>query len=116
LSTLAAGPSLLVVAAATSSVAFAVLAMIGSGIGHGLIFAGSLSEITVATPARERGAVLGLVYFINYLGLGFPVIVVGVLSLSLGLVRATSTVSVVIALLCLLLIPWAFRVRKAQTL
>jgi hypothetical protein len=80
LSTLAAGLSLLVVAAATSSVAFAVLAMIGSGIGHGLVFAGSLSEITVATPARERGAVLGLVYFINYLGLGFPVIVVGVLS------------------------------------
>ena len=116
LSTLATGLSLLVVAAATSSVAFAVLAMIGSGIGHGLIFAESLSEITVATPARERGAVLGLVYFINYLGLGFPVIVVGVLSLPLGLVRATSTVSVVIALLCLLLIPWAFRVRKAQTL
>ncbi len=116
LSTLATGLSLLVVAAATSSVAFAVLAMIGSGIGHGLVFAGSLSEITVATPARERGAVLGLVYFINYLGLGFPVIVVGVLSLPLGLVRATSTVSVVIALLCLLLIPWAFRVRKAETL
>jgi hypothetical protein len=114
LSALATGLLLLVVTAATRSVGLAVLAMIGSGIGHGLVFAGSLSEVTVATPARERGAVLGVVYFLNYLGLGLPVIGVGVLSLWLGLVWATSAISVVIAVLCLLLIPWAFRVRTAN--
>ena len=70
--------------------------------------------VTVATPARQRGAVMGLVYFVNYLGLGFPVIGVGVLSLWLGLVQATNAVSVAIAVLCLLLIPWAFRVRTAN--
>ena len=116
LSALATGLSLLVVTTATRTVAFAVLAMIGSGVGHGLVFAGSLSEVTVATPARKRGAVLGVVYFVNYLGLGFPVIGVGVLSLRLGLVQATSAVSVAIAVLCLLLIPWAFRVRTANGL
>jgi len=80
LSTLAAGLVLLLAAEGTSSAVLAVLAMTGSGIGHGLVFAGNLAEITVATPAAERGGVLGAVYFVNYAGLGVPVIGVGVLS------------------------------------
>jgi MFS family permease len=114
LTTLAAGLLLLVAAAAAKSAALAVPALIGSGVGHGLIFAGNQSQITVATPAEERGTVLGVVYFINYLGLGVPVIIVGVMSLPLGLLTSTSIASVVIAAACVLLIPFAFRARAGE--
>lgn len=114
LTTLAAGLALLVAAAAARSAALAVPALIGSGVGHGLIFAGNQSAITVATPAGERGAVLGVIYFINYLGLGVPVIIVGVMSLRLGLLTSTSITSLVIAVACVLLIPFAFRARAAE--
>ena len=80
LSVLAAGLVLLLAAEGTSSTAVAVLDVVGSGIGHGLVLAGNLAEITVAALAAELGGVLGAVYFINYAGLGVPVIGVGVLS------------------------------------
>jgi hypothetical protein len=104
LSVLAAGLVLLVAAESTSSTALAVLAMLASGTGHGLVFAGNLAEITVAAPAAERGRVLGAVYFVNYAGLGVPVIGVGVLSLWTGLEAATTAAAIVIAAGCVLLI------------
>jgi hypothetical protein len=88
-----------------------VLAMVGSGIGHGLVFAGNLAEITIATPAAERGGVLGAVYFVNYAGLGVPVIGVGALSLWTGLETATTVAAIVIAAGCVLLIPLVTRRR-----
>ena len=111
LSVLAAGLVLLLAAEGTHSAALTVLAMVGSGIGHGLVFAGNLAEITVATPAAERGGVLGAVYFINYAGLGVPVICVGILSLWTGLDTATAVAATVIAIGCVLLIPFVIRRR-----
>jgi hypothetical protein len=58
--------------------------------------------------------VLGVVYFINYLGLGVPVIIVGVISLRLGLLTSTSIPAVVIAVACVLLIPFAFRAQAGE--
>ena len=89
----------------------AVLAMMGSGTGHGLVFAGNLAEVTVAAPAADRGAVLGAIYFVNYAGLGIPVIGVGVLSLWTGLETATTVAAIVIAAGCVVLIPFAVRRR-----
>ena len=103
------GLILLLAAEGTSSVALAVLAMVGSGIGHGLVFAGNLAEITVAAPAAERGAVLGAIYFVNYAGLGIPVITVGVLSLWTGLETATTVAAIVIPVGCVVLIPLVIR-------
>jgi hypothetical protein len=82
-----------------------VLGMVGSGVGHGFIFVGDMSEISMATPAEERGAVIGTFYLVNYIGLGGPVIGVGMLSLSYGLLAATRVVAAVIVALCVLLIP-----------
>ena len=82
-----------------------VLAMVGSGVGHGFIFVGDMSEISMATPAEERGAVIGTFYLVNYIGLGSPVIGVGMLLLSCGLLAATRVVAAVIVALCVLLIP-----------
>lgn len=108
---LAGGLVLLLAAEGTASVALAVLAMVGSGVGHGLVFAGNLAEITVATPAAERGAVLGAIYFVNYAGLGVPVICVGVLSLWTGLETATTVAAIVIAVGCAALTPLVIRQR-----
>ena len=109
LSVLAAGLVLLLAAEVTHGTVLAVLAMVGSGIGHGLVFAGNLAEITVATPAGERGGVLGAVYFVNYAGLGIPVIGVGILSLWTGLDTATAIAATVIAVGCVLLVPLVIR-------
>jgi hypothetical protein len=100
---------LLLAAEGTHSAALAVLAMVGSGIGHGLVFAGNLAEIAVATPAAERGGVLGAVYFVNYAGLGVPVIGVGLLSLWTGLEAAAAVMAAVIAAGCALLVPLVIR-------
>ena len=111
LSILAVGLVLLLAAESTSSVALVLLAMVGSGIGHGLVFAGNLAEITVATPPGERGAVLGATYFVNYAGLGVPVIGVGLLSLWTGLETATTVAAIAIAVGCMVLIPFVIRRR-----
>ena len=109
LAALAVGLALLVVATATRNPVIAVLAMVGSGMGHGLIFVGEMTEITVATPAEERGAVISVVHLINFSGLGGPGIGVGFLSLSYGLLAATRFAALVIAVLCVLLIPFVIR-------
>jgi len=109
LAALAVGLALLVVATATRNPVIAVLAMVGSGVGHGLIFVRQMTEITVATPAQERGAVISVVHLINYIGLGGPGIGVGFLSLSYGLLSATRLAALVIAVLCVLLISLVIR-------
>jgi MFS family permease len=109
LGALAVGLALLVIATATRDPLLAVLAMVGSGVGHGLIFVGEMTEITIATPPEERGAVISVVHLINYIGLGAPAIGVGFLSLSYGLLGATRLAALVIAVLCLLLIPLVIR-------
>ena len=99
--------ALLVAATLIRDPILTVLAMVGSGVGHGFIFVGDMSdyEISMATPAEERGAVIGTFYLVNYIGLGGPVIGVGMLSLSYGLLAATRVVAAVIVALCVLLIP-----------
>ncbi|WP_300606157.1 MFS transporter [Trebonia sp.] len=111
LSVLACGLVLLLAAEGTANVVLVVAAMVCSGTGHGLVFAGNLAEVTVAAPAAERGAVLGAIYFVNYAGLGVPVIGVGVLSLWTGLETATTVAAIVIAAGCALLIPFVIRRR-----
>jgi hypothetical protein len=88
--------------------------MLASGASHGLAFAGNLTKVTVDTPSAERGAVLGTVYFVNYAGLGVPVIGVGILAMSAGLQDATRVAAVVFAAGCILLLPFVPRAFSAQ--
>jgi predicted MFS family arabinose efflux permease len=114
LTTLTAGLSLLIAASSLRAAALVVLAMLASGVGHGLVFAGNLTKVTVDTPAGERGSVLSTVYFVNYAGLGVPVIGVGILALSTGLLSATRVAAVVFAAGCVLLLPFVSRAFDAQ--
>jgi len=97
--------ALLVAATVIRDPILTVLAMVGSGVGQCFIFVCDMSEISMATPAEERGAVIGTFYLVNYIGLCGPVIGVGMLSLSYGLLAATRVVAAVIVALCVLLIP-----------
>jgi hypothetical protein len=108
LSALALGLVSLVAATELHDPVLAGLAMLASGAGHGLIFIGEMNQVTVAAAPNERGAVIGMVYLINYLGLGGPVIGVGFLSLSIGLTEATRLAPVIITALCVLMIPLVF--------
>jgi len=102
---LASGLALLVGAGTTNSLPLTALAMLATGSGHGLVFSGAQHELGAVTSPDNRGAVTGAYYMASYLGLGGPVIGVGLLALSHGLTAATSMVSVVIAALCLVVTP-----------
>lgn len=102
---LAVGLALLVLAEVTAGVGVTVAAMLSTGVGHGLVYSGALREIARTAPPAERGAVTSTYYVVIYLGLGGPVVAVGLLAAQYGLVFATQSVAVAIAALCVLLIP-----------
>jgi hypothetical protein len=70
------------------------------------VYSGALREITETTPPSERGAVTSTYFVVSYLGLGAPVIGLGLLAAQHGLEVATQwVVAVVIAVLCVLFVP-----------
>jgi MFS family permease len=122
LGTLALGLVLLAVAISARNEWYTVLAMLCTGAGHGLVYFGALRELTMVTPNADRGAVVGSYFMVTYVGLGGPVIIVGLLAVSSGLLAASQLAAVVIAALCVLLIPLVFteirrraRLRKVST-
>jgi MFS family permease len=108
LGTLALGLALLVLADKGVGAVVTVLAMLSTGVGHGLVYSGALREITETTPPSERGAVTSTYYVVSYLGLGAPVVGLGLLAAQHGLEVATQWVAVVIAALCVLFVPLVF--------
>ncbi|MFI5613050.1 MFS transporter [Amycolatopsis sp. NPDC051903] len=111
---LAAGLALLVLSGEAGLPWLVVPAMLGTGTGHGLVFTGALAELTVVTPPAERGAVIGTYYVVSYVGLGGPVIGVGLLSIAHGLPAATVLVAAVIGACCLVLAPLVFLEARRQ--
>jgi hypothetical protein len=88
------------------------LAMVCCGAGHGLVFGGELAQVLLSTPPTERASIIGLVFIINYSGLGGPVIAVGAAATAVGLVTATRVASVVIGVACVVLVPFAVRLLR----
>jgi hypothetical protein len=108
LAALALGLVLLAVAISAHNEWCTVLAMLCTGAGHGLVYFGALRELTLVTPAADRGTVLGAYFIVSYLGLGGPVIIVGALAVGGGLLASSRLAMMVIAALCVLLIPLVF--------
>lgn len=98
---LALGLVLLAVAGGVSSLPLLLIATAIAGIGHGLVFLGGLTDVNSAAPAARRADVLSSFYVIVYLGVGVPVIGVGLLATSIGLLRAVQYFAIVVAVLCL---------------
>jgi hypothetical protein len=68
--------------------------------------------VLLSTPSAERAAVIGLIYFINYSGVGGPVIAVGAAALAVRPVTATRVAVVVITVSCAALIPAVLRLLR----
>jgi MFS family permease len=94
----------LVIAAAGALLAAAELhslaALVGSGAlagcGLGCAFRGSLADVTAVAPEHERANVVAAFYIVIYVGTSLPVIGVGLLALSTGLLPAVRTFAWVI--------------------
>lgn len=82
---LTVGLVLLLVAVGRASLPVLLAASVVGGAGQGLAFLGGLSEVNAAAPAGRRADVLATFYVVAYTGVGFPVVVVGLLAVRIGL-------------------------------
>ena len=113
LALLAAGLLLLAAAGAISSLALLLIAAAAAGTGQGLVFLGGLAAVNQAAPEGRRADVLSSFYVVIYLGVGLPVIGVGVLASTIGLLRAVQYFAAAAALLCLVTLILLTRPRRA---
>lgn len=81
--------------AATSTPLFA-LGTVAVGFGGGVAFMGSLALVNEIAPPRQRAEIISAYNMVGYLALAFPVIAVGVLTGSLGLLAATGIFAAVV--------------------
>ncbi|WP_131741783.1 MFS transporter [Actinomadura roseirufa] len=100
LSLLAAGLALLALAGGIGSLPLLLAAAVIGGIGQGLAFLGGLTAVSRAAPAGRHAEVLSGFYVVIYLGVGLPVVGVGLLALSAGLLTAVQWFAAVTAALC----------------
>ncbi|RJL35699.1 MFS transporter [Bailinhaonella thermotolerans] len=98
---LAAGLVLLALAGTLASLILLLAAAVLAGIGHGLVFLGGLTAVNRAAPADRQAEVLSGFYVTLYLGVGLPVIGVGLVTTVAGLLTAVQYFAGLTALLCL---------------
>ncbi|MEV6122736.1 MFS transporter [Streptomyces sp. NPDC052077] len=99
---LALGLALLAVAGGIDSLALLLAATVIGGVGQGLTFLGGITEVNRLAPDDRHADVLSSFYVVIYLGVGAPVIGVGFLAASTGLLTAVQLFAAAVALLCLL--------------
>ncbi|TVT32991.1 MFS transporter [Amycolatopsis rhizosphaerae] len=101
---LAAGLALLAIAGGISSLTLLIVAIVIAGTGQGLAFLGGLTATNQAAPANRHAEVVSGFYVVLYLGVGVPVIGVGFLATTAGLLTAVQYFAVAVAALCLLML------------
>ncbi|MDN5727164.1 MAG: MFS transporter [Propionibacteriales bacterium] len=99
---LAVGLIALAVSGLWGSLPLLLVAAVVAGIGQGVVFLGGLGEITRLAPTEQRAAVVSAFYVMVYLGVGVPVIGVGILATFVELLTAVVVFSVVVAAGCLI--------------
>jgi MFS family permease len=112
---LAIGLVLLALAGGLSSLPLLLTATVVAGVGQGLAFLGGLTAVNQAAPAERRADVISSFYVILYLGVGLPVIGVGFLAASIGLLVAVQYFAGAAAALCLLVLLVLTRARRRAT-
>lgn len=100
---LATGLVLLAIAGAVSSLVVLLVATAVAGLGQGLVFLAGITAVNAAAPPERRADVLSSFYVIVYLGVGLPVIGIGFLATSVGLLRSVQYFALAVAALCLAL-------------
>lgn len=89
-------------AAVTTLMAVAAAA---TGFGHGLSYWGANREIDDLTPPRSRAGITAALYLAFYAGAGAPAVLVGALSLTMGLITAIMIVTLALLLTTIAFIP-----------
>jgi MFS family permease len=74
--------------------------LLGAGAGQGLVYLGGLTTINQTAPADRHADVLSSFYGIMYLGVGLPVIGVGILAALAGLLASVQYFAGIVAVLC----------------
>ncbi|GGP75998.1 MFS transporter [Streptomyces abikoensis] len=102
LALLAGGLVLLAVAGGISSLPLLLVATVIGGVGQGMAFLGSITEVNRTAPPDRHADVISSFYVVVYLGVGVPVIGVGLLARTIPLLQAVQWFSAVVAVLCLI--------------
>lgn len=93
------GLAVLNVAGSVHSVVLLLIASVVAGLGQGLAFLGAMKEVNLASPPARLGEVISGFYVVVYLGVGVPVIGVGVLATHMDLLTAVRGFSIVVGVI-----------------
>ncbi|MCC3773094.1 MFS transporter, partial [Streptomyces sp. UNOC14_S4] len=102
LALLAVGLVLLAVAGGSFSLPLLLAATVIGGVGQGMAFLGGITEVNRVAPPDRHADVISSFYVVVYLGVGAPVIGVGLLARVTGLLHAVQWFTAVVAALCLI--------------
>ncbi len=91
-----------IVVAHVRSLSLMMGASVLAGLGLGLAFRGSLSQVNAVAPDDRKGDIVASYYLVVYLGTALPVVGVGVLALSTGLLTAVQVFGYVIGAACVI--------------
>ncbi len=91
----------LVLSLLLASLALLALCGLVAGIGQGLTFRAGLGSVGEASPADQRGAISSAFFVVLYIGISVPVVGVGLLATTAGLVTAGVLFAALVGLLAL---------------
>jgi MFS family permease len=98
---LLAGLAALEISLFTKATWLFLVGTVASGIAVGLIFRGGLSEINAQAPASSRAQAVSTFFAAAYLGLGLPVVLIGLITLATGTIDASASVAGLVAVVIL---------------
>jgi MFS family permease len=110
---LAAGMTLIVVAAAANSGATYLAGSVLGGIGFGVAFLGGLRALVAVIPHEQRAAVMSAFYIVAYASLSVPAVLAGIVVTHLGLESTFETFGSVVSGIALIVAVEAWRTRPA---
>ena len=91
----------LVLSLLLASLALLTLCGLVAGVGQGLTFRAGLGSVGEASPADQRGAISSAFFVVLYIGISVPVVGVGLLATTAGLVTAGVLFAALVGLLAL---------------
>ncbi|MFH5181419.1 MFS transporter [Paenibacillus sp. TAB 01] len=101
--TLCLGLTLIVVAVPLSSAMSLLIGTATAGIGQGLSFKGSMQLVNAIAPPEHKAKIISSLYICVYIGVGIPIIGVGLLSAHYGLFRAIVGFTLAVGMISLIL-------------
>jgi MFS family permease len=106
---LTVGLIVLVISVPLQSLLLLLIGTFISGIGQGLSFKGAMELVNHIAPNQQRGRIVSKLYVVIYLGVGLPIIGVGLLAVLLGLFKAITIFTVIISVISIGLMCFGYK-------